>query len=87
MYMSRNVCVAFFKSRNEGNSARKKVTSGKRFDLYGVIAGEVEECILEHASMAGGEHKAIAIEPLGILGVIPHDLIIQYVAHRSASHG
>lgn len=37
--------------------------------------------------MSGGENKAIPVEPIRVLGVIPHDLIVQYMTHRSTAHG
>lgn len=37
--------------------------------------------------MAGGEHEAIAIKPVRILRIILHDFIIEYVTHRSTTHG
>lgn len=41
-----------------------------------VVAGKVEEGIMKHAPMSGGENKAISIEPIWILGVIPHYFIV-----------
>jgi hypothetical protein len=37
--------------------------------------------------MAGGEDEAVAVEPVWVLGVVPHDLVVQDVTHRSAPHG
>lgn len=37
--------------------------------------------------MSGGENKAIPVEPIRVLRVIPHDLIVQYMTHRSTTHG
>lgn len=65
----------------------EKRTISKRFDLDGVISGQVKKRVLQHAPMSCGEHKPITIEPVRILGVVPHDLIVQYVGHGSAAHG
>lgn len=54
--------------------------------LDGIVSGEVKKRVLQHTAVAGGENKAVAVEPVGILGVVPHHLIVQYVPHRSASH-
>lgn len=43
--------------------------------------------VLEHATMAGGKDEAVAVEPVWVLGVVPHDLVVQDVTHRSAPHG
>lgn len=37
--------------------------------------------------MTGGKHEAIAVEPIGVLGVILHGLVKQDVAHGSTPHG
>lgn len=37
--------------------------------------------------MTGGKHEAIAVEPIGVLGVILHGLVVQDVANGSAPHG
>lgn len=55
--------------------------------LYTVVASEVKQSVLEHAAVAGGENEAVAVEPVGVLGVVPHYLVVQDVAHRGASHG
>jgi hypothetical protein len=55
--------------------------------LDAVVSGEVEQSVLEHAPVAGGEDKAVAVEPVRVLGVVPHDLVVEDVAHGRASHG
>jgi hypothetical protein len=37
--------------------------------------------------MAGGEDEAVAVEPVWVLGVVPHELVVQDVTHRSTPHG
>jgi len=37
--------------------------------------------------MARGQHKAVPVEPLGVLGVVLHDFVVKNVAHRGAAHG
>lgn len=39
------------------------------------VAGKVQQSILEHASVAIREHKAIAVDPIRIDGVKGHDLV------------
>jgi len=47
----------------------------------------MQEGVLQHAAMASRKHKPVAIEPVGILGVVPHHLIVQNMAHGRAAHG
>jgi len=47
----------------------------------GGVAGEVHEGVLEHAAVARGEHEAVAVEPLVVLGVVRHGLAVNHVAH------
>lgn len=37
--------------------------------------------------MAGGENEAITVEPVGILGIVAHDLVVEDVAQGGTSHG
>jgi hypothetical protein len=37
--------------------------------------------------MAGREDEAVAVEPIWVLGVVPHDLVVQDVTHWSTPHG
>lgn len=55
--------------------------------LDAVISGQVEQGVLEHASVSGGEDEPVAVEPVGILGVVTHHLVVEDVAHRGAPHG
>lgn len=52
-----------------------------------VIAGQVEQHILKHAPMARGEDEAATVVPIGVLGVVQHDFVIEDVAHGRAPHG
>jgi len=51
-----------------------------------VVAGEVQQRIEQHAAVTGGQHKAVAVEPLGVLGVVAKDLVPQRISHRGAPH-
>lgn len=42
---------------------------------------------MKHASMACGKNEPITIEPVRVLGVVLHKLVVQDVAHWSAPHG
>ena len=52
-----------------------------------LVAEEVEEGILQHASVAIGQHEAIPIEPRRILRVEGHELVEEDVGHRGHAHG
>mmetsp|Transcript_20755 Transcript_20755/g.52312 ORF Transcript_20755/g.52312 Transcript_20755/m.52312 type:complete len:551 (-) Transcript_20755:7-1659(-) len=52
-----------------------------------VEAAQVQQGVLQHGAMAGRQHKAIAVEELGVLGVVLHLLAPQDVGHRGAAHG
>lgn len=56
-------------------------------DLDAIVAGKVEESVLEHTAMAGGQDEAVAVEPVGVLRVVPHDLVVEDVSHGRATHG
>ena len=47
----------------------------------------MHEGVLEHASVARGEHEAVTVEPLVVLGVVSHGLAVNHVAHGGAAHG
>ena len=54
---------------------------------HAVIARQVQQGIEQHAAMPGGQHKAIPVEPLGILGIVAHHLVPQGIAHGRGPHG
>lgn len=37
--------------------------------------------------MTRGEDEAVTVEPVRVLRVVPHDLVVQHVPHRGAAHG
>lgn len=37
--------------------------------------------------MAGGQDEAVAVEPVRVLWVVAHDLVVEDVAHWGAAHG
>ena len=47
----------------------------------------VQQRVDQHAAVAGGQHEAVAVEPLGVLGVVLEELVPQGVAHRGTTHG
>jgi hypothetical protein len=51
-----------------------------------VIAIEVKESILEHASVAVREDESVTVVPLGVLGVEPHEPVPEDVCDRSHAH-
>lgn len=36
--------------------------------------------------MTGGEHEAVAVEPLGVLGVVLEELVPERITHGCAAH-
>lgn len=68
---------------NAGGVVRLGVTGGLAVNLtevlevvHGeVIAEQVEQGVLQNAAMAVGEDEAVTVEPLGVLGVEPHELV------------
>jgi hypothetical protein len=51
------------------------------------ITEKVEESILKHAAVAVGEHEAITVDPVGVLGVEAHELVEEDVSHGGHAHG
>ncbi len=68
---------------------KKGVDGWVKGSLYqdAVIAGKVKECVLKHATMASRQDKPVAVEPVGVFGIVAHHLIIQDVSHWCATHG
>lgn len=55
--------------------------------LNAVVASKVKQSVLEHTAMTSGQYKPVTVEPVGILWIVPHDLVVQNMAHRGATHG
>ena len=55
-------------------------------DRHRVVAGEVQQRIQQHAAMTSGEHEAVAVEPLGVLGVVLEELVPERITHGCAAH-
>ena len=51
------------------------------------VAEEVQQAVHQHGAMAGGEHEAVAVDPLGVGGVVLHLLAPQRIGGRSRAHG
>jgi hypothetical protein len=45
-----------------------------------LVSCEVEQCVVEHAAVATGEHKAVAVEPAGVPRVEAEELVEEDVA-------
>jgi len=55
--------------------------------LHGqVVAGQVQDGVLEDAGVPGGEHEAVAVRPLRVGGVVAQKLAVDQVGHRSQRH-
>lgn len=52
-----------------------------------LVAEEMKEGILKHASVAVRKHKAISVEPAGILRVEGHELVEENMGHWGHAHG
>ena len=57
------------------------------FNRYRVVTAQVQQRIKQHAAVASREHKAVAVEPLGILRVMAQDPVPQGIGHGGAAHG
>ena len=44
----------------------------ERVNCPGIVAGKMEMDVLPEASMASAEDEAVAVEPVGVLGVVAH---------------
>ena len=51
-----------------------------------VVSGEVEDAVEQHAGVARREHEAIAVQPLGIRGVVPEMALPQHIGERRQRH-
>src|SRR5207302_924703 len=47
-----------------------------------VVSGQMQEAVEKHASMPGGEHKAVAVGPFGVARVVLQVPLPQNVSHR-----
>uniref|UniRef100_A0A7C9CSZ6 Uncharacterized protein n=1 Tax=Opuntia streptacantha TaxID=393608 RepID=A0A7C9CSZ6_OPUST len=54
--------------------------------LNTIITSKMKQGILKHAAMASRQYEAIPVEPVRVLGIIPHYLIVQYMPHRRTTH-
>ena len=55
-------------------------------DRHRVVAGEVQQRVQQHAAVTSRQHKAVAVEPLGVLGVVLQKLVPQRITHGCAAH-
>ena len=78
-----------------GRIVRLRVAGSYAVDLAEVlevvhaefVAEEVEESILQHASVAIGQDETVPIEPRRVLRVEGHELVEEDVGHRGHAHG
>ena len=50
-------------------------------------SAQVQLDVLGEGRVAGGEHEAVAADPLGVLGVVAQDALVEGVRQRSQAHG
>ena len=49
-----------------------------------VVAGEMERAIEQHGGVAVGEDEAVAVDPLGVGGIVLHELVIEEIGDGGA---
>eukprot|EP00951_Prasinocladus_malaysianus_P006444 scaffold45850_cov42-Prasinocladus_malaysianus.AAC.1 len=54
--------------------------------VHPVEAAQVEQRVLKHRSVAGRQHEPVAVEEVGVLGVVLHHFVPKDVCHRGAAH-
>ena len=52
-----------------------------------LVAEEVEQRILQHASVAVGEHEAISVQPVWVGGIEGHEFVEENVGNWCHTHG
>ena len=52
-----------------------------------VVAGEMEHGVEQHGPVSAGEHEAVAVRPVGVFGVVPHEARPQHVGDGRGFHG
>jgi hypothetical protein len=52
-----------------------------------VVAGQVQETVEEHGAVAGGEHEAVPVEPVGARRVVLQEAAPELVGHGRRPHG
>jgi hypothetical protein len=50
------------------------------------VPGEVEHRVEEHRGVAGAEHEAVAVRPVGVLGRVAHHARVEHVGDRGERH-
>ena len=51
------------------------------------VSEQVQKAVHQHGAVAGGEHEAVAVGPLGIGGVVLHLLAPNGIGGRCGAHG
>ncbi len=52
-----------------------------------VVAGEVQRAVEERGGVAVGEDEAVAVDPLGVGGIVLHELVVEQVGDGCAAEG
>lgn len=47
----------------------------------------MKQGVLKHTPVSSRQNKPVPVEPVRVLGVIPNDLVVQYMTHRGTAHG
>ena len=51
-----------------------------------VVPGQVQQGIEQGRGVSGGQHKTVAVRPLGVGGVVLQELVPKDVSHRGGAH-
>ena len=51
-----------------------------------VVAGQVQQRVLQHGAVAVGQHEAVAVEPLGIGRVVPEEIVPYHLGNVGHAH-
>ena len=72
-----------------GMTRREAAPLAKLFDLFErqIIAGEIEQAVQQHRSVAGRQHESVSIEPMRIGGVMLKKSCPQDIGHRGRAQG
>ena len=52
-----------------------------------VVAGEMQRAVEQRRGVAVGEDEAVAVDPLGVGGIVLHELVVEQVGDGCAAEG
>lgn len=51
-----------------------------------VVAGQVQQRVLQHRAVAVGQHETVAVEPLRVVRVVPEEIVPQHFGNIGHAH-